>query len=295
MRLEYEIDRQIGIAVHEWTPKPYLETFHWHSAMEIGCCLSGKGTFHFGDKVYEAGPGDIFIVNNLERHIAKSDEHDPSRYLFVFFDPVLLLREDKELMLPFVYNPSEFDNRIPGDEPAAAEAAVLIRKLLREQNEGKAGYRAIMHGLLMQLCGLLYRHCGQRITKADIHSAYLMYEKMQPVLRYMKEHFREDLQLKDIAQRMRLSPSRARHVFSQSIGEGFKEYLLQLRINEAKRLLAGTQMSVIDICLQSGFQSTTPFYRAFRQIVGLTPQAYREQTAVMTLSPEMPGEPGSVT
>ncbi|MCC3373698.1 AraC family transcriptional regulator [Cohnella sp. REN36] len=284
MRTWNDIDPEPGLTVEEWTPQPYPEPFHWHAELEIGCCLSGKGLFHFGDKTFEVGPGDIFVVNNLERHIAQSDEHDPSRYAFVFFDPAMLLKENRDLLLPFLYHPPRFTNRIPASDTAASRIGKLVIALLEEQNERKPGYLTMMRSLLVEICVLLFRHYGDALPTADLTGAYARYERIQPALAYMKRHFREDLQVADIASIMRLSPSRAAHVFAESVGEGFKEHLLQLRINEAKRLLAQTRLSVIEVCLQSGFQSVTPFYRAFRRIVGHTPQAYREMTGILGIA-----------
>jgi len=279
MKVTNEIDKRIGLSVGRWSPRTYVETFHWHTELEIGYCYAGKGRFYFGDKAFDAEPGDVFVVNNLERHIAQSDERDPSRYYFVYFDSGLLLKEEKELLHPFLYHPAAFTNRIPGSHEAAAEIGQLVEKLWREQEAKETGYPSAMKGVLLQICALLCRYYGDGIRKRDGRRAYLLYEKMQPVLSLMKARFREDLQLEDIAALMRLSPSRAAHVFAETVGEGFKAHLLQLRVNEAKRLLAETELAVIEVCLRSGFQSTTPFYRAFRQIVGLTPQEYRDMTA----------------
>ncbi|MBB6673476.1 AraC family transcriptional regulator [Cohnella nanjingensis] len=284
MRAWNAIDQEAGLSVDEWTPLPYPEPFHWHTELEIGCCLSGKGLFHFGDKTYEARPGDVFVVNNLERHIAQSDEHDPSRYAFVFFDPAVLLKENRELLLPFLYHPPRFTNRIPASDATSARIGRLVAALLEEQRERSPGYQTMMRSLLLEICVLLFRHYGDGLPTADLTGAYARYERIQPALAYMKRHFREDLQVANIASIMRLSHSRAAHVFAETVGEGFKEHLLHLRINEAKRLLVQTRLSVIEVCLQSGFQSVTPFYRAFRRIVGLAPQAYREMAGVLGIA-----------
>ena len=88
----------------------------------------------------------------------------------------------------------------------------------------------------------------------------------------------ENAPLEEIADVLNLSPSRTRHLFKEVLGEGVREYLQQLRVNEAKRLLNTTDVSIIEVCMQSGFQSATAFYRAFNQIVGMTPQEYRENS-----------------
>src|SRR5690554_3591786 len=94
--------------IFQWSPEVYVDTFHWHNALEIGYCLKGKGTFFFGEKVYEVSPGDVFVVNNLERHIAQSDSQQPCTFLFLYLEPGWIELENPELLIPFVYPPASF-------------------------------------------------------------------------------------------------------------------------------------------------------------------------------------------
>ncbi|ALS27864.1 AraC family transcriptional regulator [Paenibacillus sp. 32O-W] len=292
MEEKYRYDHEMPLRVDEWSPRTYVEPFHWHASLEIGLCLSGKGWFYFGDKTYEVTAGDIFVVNNLERHIAQSDAADPSNYLFVNFRPELFGDGDKELLLPFVYNPKKFTNKMAKELPAARQIGELIRQMRTEQLNKQAGHRQIMKGLLLQICALLFRHYSNHPGyKEQFNQIYEQYMRLQPALAFLRDRFRENIGLEDMAKQLKLSCSRARHLFKHIMGEGFKEYLTQLRINEAKKLLSGTERTVTEICMSCGFQNISPFYRAFRQIVGMTPQAYREQSALFILRTEQDEEP----
>lgn len=101
---------------------------------------------------------------------------------------------------------------------------------------------------------------------------------LQPALAYIQEHFHEPVQLSDIARVLSLSPSRTRHLFLEIVGERFKSYLLQIRVQEAKKLLSGTNMPITDIYLSCGFQSSSSFYREFKKLVSVSPQEYRGQS-----------------
>lgn len=265
--------------VDEWSPSNDTDPEHRHKNLEIGYCISGKGWFYFGEKTYKVSPGDIFIVNNLEHHCAQSDKSNPSKYLFLYFDPSITTNWEKELLLPFVYRPKAFINKISHKHPVAQRIGSLIKMILKEQINEKIGYRSMMRNLLFHICTLLLRHynCDEEYSK-EFSKVYEQYSKLQPAIEYMHHNFSDNIELDDISKELNLSPSRTRQLFKEIMGEGFKEYLTQLRINEAKVMLSGTNKTVTEICLLCGFQNLSPFYRAFNKLVGMTPHEYRKET-----------------
>ena len=68
-----------------------------------------------------------------------------------------------------------------------------------------------------------------------------------PVLAYVDRHCRESITLDHVAEVVHVSPSRVRHVFKDVTGVSFKEYVTQVRVAEAKRLLLGTDLSVAEV------------------------------------------------
>ncbi|PZE20543.1 AraC family transcriptional regulator [Paenibacillus xerothermodurans] len=274
MQVAYDLERDLPVKVSEWTPSSSLETFHWHTALEIGYCVSGSGWFFFGDKKYRAKAGDVFVVNNMERHIAQSDPDNPSKYLFVFFSKEIV-ESEQELLLPFIYRPATFQNQIPAEQTAARKIGQLIHFLRQEFAERQPAFQAMIRGTMMQICALLLRHYGQHSPPGRNNSVFSLYFILLPALSYLQENFREPLELSDVASQLALSPSRTRHLFKEVMGIGFKDYLTELRVNEAKKLLASTDLSIMQVYLQSGFQNHNSFYRAFNAIVGMTPNQYR--------------------
>src|SRR5690242_8983560 len=111
--------------IDKHVPLPNRIDLHTHACMEIGCCLSGTGRFYFSNKTYEVRPGDLFVVNHLEHHIAQADPDDPCAFLFLFFDPALLT-DHTRLLAPFLYRTQAFPNKIDAAEPISP----VIRTLL---------------------------------------------------------------------------------------------------------------------------------------------------------------------
>jgi AraC-like DNA-binding protein len=101
--------------------------------------------------------------------------------------------------------------------------------------------------------------------------------KIKPALEYVETHYADQIELRDMADVLSLSESRARHLFKESVGKGFKEYLAFVRIQQAKRMLSQSDLSVTDIYLACGYASSAPFYRAFQQLVGVSPLRFRNR------------------
>lgn len=283
MRLNITYENHIPINAFRWTPSRELETLHYHSSLEIGLCVSGSGIFYFGEKRYRVAVGDIFIVNNRELHIAQSDESNPSTYIFINFDPRLLLDEEESLLLPFAYSSDHFDNRITSASPLSAPLGALIEKMWHEFDAKQDGYLSMAKSALLELCVLLLRHYSTSMSKLEWKRMNETFRRLRPALAILEDRFREPLELTDIANALLISPSRASHLFQEELGRSFKDYLLQLRINEAKRLLISSSLSAADVCFESGFQSIPSFYRLFKSAVGISPLDYRNKFSVRAI------------
>ncbi|MFC5470505.1 helix-turn-helix domain-containing protein [Cohnella suwonensis] len=284
MKLNVRYEHDIPVNAFRWTPKSYKEPLHYHASLEIGCCLSGRGTFYFGGKSFTAAPGDVFIVNNSELHIAESDPESPCEFVFVNFDPGLWQKEDEMLLLPFCYPSGEFLNHVPADSPLAKELEPLILRIWTELRDKPDGYRSMVKGLLLQLGASVLRRQAGLVSERRLTVQRSAFRELRTLLAYVEERFAEPLDLKDLAGRLGVSPSRASRAFREATGRGFAEYVRQLRLNEAKRQLVVTDKPITDVIFDSGFQSVPSFYRLFAASEGLSPADYRYALAPVAIS-----------
>ncbi|MFC4776320.1 AraC family transcriptional regulator [Paenibacillus sp. GCM10023252] len=286
MRFQVSFDEQLQMSLSEWTPHTANTPLHWHSFMEVGVCLSGRGQFHFEHISYPVEAGDVFLATHLERHMCQADAEDPSRYIFIHFSPSVLMREEIELLMPFACRSPHISRRIQSSETVAGEIRTLVERMLIEQSDTGEFYRQFMKHSLTIICILLSRYYRKALTPEAWNKQKLRLEQLQPALDYILEHFREPIRLEHIAEQLYLSSSRTRHLFIEVVGRGFKEYLLQLRIDEAKSLLVNTDRTILDIVFLCGFQSQAAFYETFRRLVGQTPGEYRNGRSQLSRFPE---------
>jgi AraC-like DNA-binding protein len=275
LKLNIRYENPIPMNVFIWSPKPYLQPLHTHTSLEIGCCLQGAGHFYFGEKRYSVKPGDVFIVNHMEPHIAESDPSKPSVYLFLNFEPDIVRQESLDLLLPFAYRPEHFDNRISAEMDIAIRIRTLMEKLHEEFTTRRDGYVTMAKSLLFQLCVELKRYRFGNSSVQDLNRMTKGFRRLQPALELIAHRYADPLELEDVAAVLCLRPSTAGKLFIHTTGRSWRSHLTEYRMREAKRLLTATDLPVAEIGYQSGFQSLPTFYRLFHGHVGVSPLDYR--------------------
>lgn len=95
------------------------------------------------------------------------------------------------------------------------------------------------------------------------------------IVRYIYEHFNEQLSLESVAAALSISKSYVSRIFSEKIKMDFRRYLSVLRAEYAIKLMRGTSDSLTVIAANAGFNSQSSFNRAFREIYGMTPREFR--------------------
>jgi|GEM_PF-4334725 AraC-like DNA-binding protein len=94
---------------------------------------------------------------------------------------------------------------------------------------------------------------------------------------YMQKNYAKPIQLDDVAQAVHVSSYHLSHLFPKSTGSTFSDALLRIRIEKAKDLLKDTTLTVSDVALETGFNSSTYFTRAFKKWQNMTPSEYRKK------------------
>jgi iron complex transport system substrate-binding protein len=95
-------------------------------------------------------------------------------------------------------------------------------------------------------------------------------------LRYIHEHYREPITLDQMAQTLNYSAKNLSKVFKKETGYSLIDYVIQVRINNAKELLEGTDATIQEIAESVGYSDRLYFTRVFKKYAGITPGSYKE-------------------
>jgi AraC family transcriptional regulator len=99
--------------------------------------------------------------------------------------------------------------------------------------------------------------------------------QVRRIREYIQTNLAADLGVAELAGQVNLSPHHFSMLFKHALGAPPHQYVLQERIDEARRQLAAGRMEISELALQLGFSDQSHFCRAFRKITGMTPKQYR--------------------
>lgn len=99
--------------------------------------------------------------------------------------------------------------------------------------------------------------------------------KMHKVLEYALNNYKEDITIKEAAMQTNLCESAFCRYFKSRTQKSFLGFIIEMRLNEACKLLKETELSVLDICYECGFKNLSNFNRLFRKKLHHNPLEYR--------------------
>ena len=95
------------------------------------------------------------------------------------------------------------------------------------------------------------------------------------ILEYIQSNYSKSIKISELATQLGLSRSQLYRIFKANKGISIEEYLIKVRVNAARSLLADTPFSCVSIASLVGYSHYATFFRIFKQHMGITPQEYR--------------------
>jgi len=257
-------------------------TLHNHHCLELNYAMQGEGHYIIGDREYDILPGDIFIINNLEYHMAVNTSNLILKV--IVFDPNLVWQGnsmDYLYIKTFFEYKTGFNHRFRNEDVYDEDITVeYIRTIIfeteREWTCRRAGYEIMIKALLLKMLALLYRFCEaspERSQKALEFQTH--YNRIIAAISYIEDHFQEHIKLKQLADMTHMNANYFSTYFKNAMGIPVSNYIIKKRLDYACRLLRTTQLNITEIAYQSGFQSTPYFNKVFKDAYHQPPGSFR--------------------
>lgn len=247
---------------------------HWHEHLELLVLEQGSCRLELEREILVLQAGDLVLINACTSH--GIPDLSGCRFLVMQFAPEWL----QDLQGPGYYELLSF---LHPDNPCLAHVSIAdqpaVHNLLldiEQEYRGQLPALALsVRGSLLKLMAWLIRR--QKTSEITVGQDMLHLKRVQPAILYVRQHFTEPIDEKTAAARCYLSMHHFCRLFRQATGRRFWVYVLNIRLQEARRRLVLTSQPIGAIALDIGFSSPSHFAAVFRRATGRTPLAYRKQ------------------
>lgn len=251
--------------------------FHYHPECELILILKGSGQRYIGDSIGNFSDGDLYFFGSHLPHSFYNKHLSADReihQIVVQFAPHFLGSHFFGLS-PFQHIKTFLDEACKGYRFINAtqqKAAIMMKQLLHLKET-----EVILH-LLSILNSLSESTNWQLLSSAGYNSKHSeeTTERMSRVYDYIFNHFREEISLHTIASVACLSPEAFCRYFKKNTRKTFSEFLVEVRIGNACKLLQKNKLSTYQISVHCGFNNLSCFNRKFKAILQKTPVEYRQ-------------------
>ena len=265
-------------------------TPHMHSEIELGLILDGSVVLQTGTDICNLTKGDLYLVNSLDAHEFQGNGNG-----------ALILSVQLSTRLIDSFWPEQPNLRFLGSARVRdhfgekEDRYELLRLLCVELAYTYLGrqpdHEYKCFSLTAQLLHQIKREIpNQILSKQDYLPLQQKNDRILSVTNYIDENFTQKLLLEDIARREGVSMTYLSHLFKDTLGITFQDYLKQKRFDHACNLIATTQRKILDISISSGFSDVRYLTKLFQERFGCTPKEYRKGISVQTEKSALPLE-----
>ncbi|MGM0874684.1 MAG: response regulator transcription factor [Bacillota bacterium] len=223
------------------------------------------------------GLGGLYCMNSLETHMVKEDHHDWKPFFDMIYngDPVSSAIEFAlERWKSGALTPKQVQQEACSLLTGAYHLHEDAGSLLPERHDLLCRTETMEQMVSLLICQLEEIRTPFIPKLADKGYDEQLITK---ALEYISAHYTENLTLQSVADIVHLSKSYFSLYFKKQTGRNFVDYLIELRIREAKRLLAQNEGRIYDVARAAGFNDVKYFSKVFKKVTGLTPMEYREK------------------
>lgn len=251
-------------------------SWHFHPEIELVYIISGKGSSFIGNHVATWQSGDLFLIgrNLSHAHVPDKDCEEATEAITIKFRDDSL-GPDFFLIPDFCHIDNLLSSALRGVKFNGSVAATAFAKLKSMHHNGLPG----LMDMLWVLDHLATSDEFTVLNTADSLSEANNYDlqKINRVFEYTMLNFREQITLSDVANLVNLTEAGFCRYFKARTRKSYFQYLTEVRIANACKLLQEDDRDVAQACYSSGFNNPSHFHKQFKKIVSITPKEYRKK------------------
>ena len=255
--------------------------WHFHKEFELVLIDKSRGTRFIGDSVCYFEEGDLSLIGSNIPHLFRNNEEYyaknsklKARSVFIHFT--------KDFLGPHFFDLPEMKlvHRLLEKSSLALEIQGKTKKYtinkLHEMQDEKPPQR------LLSLLDILVRLSQSHELKPLLSTGFSANtsgdsDKINQVFQFIMKNYKEEIYVQEIASKLNMSVASFSRYFKHHTRKTFSDYVTEIRIAHACRLLMENNHSISEISYQSGFDNLSNFYRHFKKIIGIIPKEYKSR------------------
>lgn len=264
----------------------FFTPFHFHRECQLTLVLEGTGTRFIGESVERFVAGDLVLIGSNLPHVFRNDPHFyeentslMARAISIFFVPEFLGSgfwghpETKQL--------SEWiqasSRGIVFDGETRRQAGRAMGAIL----EMKPGFPRLL--AILDLLYKLFRSSEARfLSEGSIKPVFKPSDshKLHSVFEFVMNNYHREIRQEEVAGLASMTPPAFSRYFKRQTRKTFTEFILDVRIAQACKLLIEEDISIGEVAFRCGFHNISNFNRRFKTMKGRTPREYRKEFVV---------------
>jgi AraC-like DNA-binding protein/uncharacterized cupin superfamily protein len=267
----------------KWREMPHFTyPWHFHSEYELLYILEGEGTSFVADNIEVFQAGDLVLMGSNLPHFWRSDASYfekkgklKVKYMVIQFPNDFF--KEQILNYPEFHVIGEMLERSSRGIRFSAEVAQKTTKKIFKIDKSKGLNRIL---LLLQLLQTLALTDEYKLLAGELYhdkSHNFTSDRLTKVMHYLNTNYQHKIELKQVADIANLHPSAFCRFFKEKSGKSLSEFVNDMRISYACRLIIEGKMSVSQICFEVGFNNLSNFNRTFKKHTGFNPSNYFQE------------------
>ena len=260
---------------------PYLHNpWHYHPECEITFITKGHGTLFIGDRILDYGDNELVLIGPNLPHEWRSnikvhpDNHSQS--LAVHFKPDCWGKDFGKIPEMSEVN-KLLDNASRGILIKNKKAKEDIKEDLNKMNDAKG---IVKMGILLSILGAIVN-----VKEIEFISSVGFVDSIQNdfnerinrIYEYVMKNFKSSISIEEVANNIFMTPTSFCHFFKKSTNKTFTQYVNEIRIGYACKLLYENKSNITMTAYESGFENLAHFNKQFKKVKGITPSQYLKQ------------------
>lgn len=257
-----------------------LKSAHGQPLIKMGIVAKGKCIIGYNEKAYALSEGEIIIKNHdVNTYEAFYDKNESYEVISLYYQTTFQIKIIKTYYMPG----EKFKLLSAMTMKMDPKAYSLLKDIFLKENQKKEF--PFIKKNICEWFNIVKNNITGKKYESRIFSKYFMDDinatarKIQKSNEYIKQHFKEPITLKKIAEQSFLSPAYFCVLFKKAYDQSIFEYIRHLRLGEACNLLRESSLNVNQISMSVGYENTNFFIRLFKKYNGVTPLEYRRRIA----------------